>query len=76
MQIHQKMETNMNKQTNLAWFILYTGWGAIISNGWWIIATQKLQEKPFILISISTFVLSLAYLIVLGCNFIEALDEK
>lgn len=69
----------MNKQRNLAWFLLYTGWSAIISNGWWIMATQttqKLQQTFFIPIFISTFLLSLAYIIVLGYKFLEALDEK
>jgi hypothetical protein len=66
----------MKQETKLAWFILYTGWAAIVSNGWWILATQKLNQNAFILISISSFMLSLAYLILLGCKFINALDEK
>jgi len=66
----------MNKQINLAWFLLYTGWSAIISNGWWLIATQNLQQQSFILISISTFLLSLVYIILLVSKFLEALDEK
>ena len=64
------------KQINLAWFLLYTGWAAIISNGWWVIATQKLQQTFFIPIFIGTFALSLAYLIVLAAKFIEALDKE
>lgn len=65
------------KQKNLAWFLLYTGWAAIISNGWWIIGTQNLKQDPFIFVSISTVVLSVGYIIVLGAKFIDALlDEK
>jgi len=64
------------KQINLAWFLLYTGWAAIISNGWWVIATQNLEQRTGVLISIGIFVLSVAYIIVLGCIFIAALDKE
>lgn len=64
------------KQINLAWFLLYTGWAAIISNGWWVIATQNLEQRTGVLISIGIFVLSVVYIIVLGCKFIDALDKE
>ena len=66
----------MNKQINLAWFLLYTGWSAIISNGWWLIATQNLKKEFFILISVSTALMSIAYITALGFKFFEELDEK
>lgn len=66
----------MKQENKLAWFVLYTGWSAIISNGWWILETQKLNDLVAALVAAPTLLLSVAYVIVLGHKFISALDEK
>jgi hypothetical protein len=51
-----------------------TFWTAIISNGWWVLYTQQLNEVLFIPIFLITLLSSIAYLVVFGVMFIDDLD--
>lgn len=62
------------KSLNFAQFMGLTFWTAIISNGWWVLYTQQLNEVLFIPIFLITLLSSIAYLVVFGVMFIDDLD--
>ena len=64
------------KNTKFAWFIMYTFWTALISNGWWVLATQQLQQVVFVPIFVVTLGLSAVYAVTFVIHFIDALDER
>ena len=61
---------------NLSQFIVYSLWIGFISNAWWILNTQNLNQNAVVLLGIMAFLASVGWVIQIGFLLLVEFDGK